>query len=66
VELTYTYFKDGDWFAGYLNDYPEYQTQGSTLQELEEMLASLYYDLQQYDDIHTAKPVYTGKLVVTV
>jgi hypothetical protein len=44
-ELAYTYWKDGDWLAGYLNDYPDYWTQGKTLKELETMLSSLYEDI---------------------
>ena len=42
--LEYTYWKDSDFFLGYLNDYPDHMTQGKTLKELEEMLKSLYED----------------------
>jgi predicted RNase H-like HicB family nuclease len=43
-KLEYTYWKDGEFFLGYLNDYPDHMTQGKTLKELEEMLKSLYKD----------------------
>jgi hypothetical protein len=36
--------EDGAWL-GYLQDYPDYQTQGETLEELKEHLRDLYVDL---------------------
>jgi len=49
MRLEYTYWKDGNWFLGYLNDYPGHWTQGKTLAELEEMLADLY-EIQQEEE----------------
>lgn len=43
VEFTYWY--DGDAFLGFLNDYPDYWTQGETKQELIENLKDLYRDI---------------------
>jgi predicted RNase H-like HicB family nuclease len=45
MKLSYTYWQNGDWYLGHLDDYPEYDTQGKTLQELEAMLKDLYRDL---------------------
>jgi hypothetical protein len=45
MELTYTYWQDGGWFVGFLNEFPDYETQGKTLNELESMLMSLYEDI---------------------
>jgi predicted RNase H-like HicB family nuclease len=42
MELTYTYWKSGDWLLGYLNDYPDHWTQGKDREELEEMIKDLY------------------------
>jgi predicted RNase H-like HicB family nuclease len=42
VDLTYTYWKDGDFFVGFLNDYPEDSTQGETLEELEDALREVF------------------------
>jgi predicted RNase H-like HicB family nuclease len=42
TQLTYTYWEDGDYFVGYLNDYPDDSTQGLTLGELEEALKEVY------------------------
>ena len=46
MKLAYTYWQtDGGWYLGHLDDYPDYDTQGKTLDELETMLKSLYNDL---------------------
>jgi hypothetical protein len=45
MNLGYTYYQYENWYIGYLNDYPDYQTQGETRAELEEMLAGLYEDI---------------------
>ena len=49
MELNYTYWKDEGWHIGYLDDYPDYTTQGETLDELEDMLRSLYSDIKTFD-----------------
>lgn len=36
--------EDGAWL-GYIQDYPDYWTQGETLEDLEEQLRDLYKDL---------------------
>ncbi len=46
MELAYTYYENEGWFIGYLNDYPDYPTQGETLEELENMLKSLHGDIK--------------------
>ncbi|MDA7931897.1 MAG: hypothetical protein QNK83_05635 [Akkermansiaceae bacterium] len=44
-KLSYTYWQDEEAFLGYLDDYPDYETQGSSLKDLEEHLQDLYQDL---------------------
>ena len=39
--LKYTYWRDEDMWLGYLNEYPDYWTQGETLEELEENLTDV-------------------------
>jgi hypothetical protein len=34
MELSYTYWKDDGWFVGHLDDYPDYITQGETIEKL--------------------------------
>jgi len=38
-------WQDGDMFLGHLQDYPDYWTQGETLEELKENLIDLFKDL---------------------
>ncbi len=38
-------WQDGEWWLGYVQDYPDYWTQGETLDELKEMLRDLYADM---------------------
>lgn len=44
--ISYTYWQDGDDFLGFLNDYPEYETQGTSKDELVENLTDLLKDLE--------------------
>ncbi len=43
--IRYIHWEDGDMWLGYLEDYPDYMTQGETLKELQEHLKDLYDDL---------------------
>jgi predicted RNase H-like HicB family nuclease len=38
-------WQDGDMWIGYLQDYPDYWTQGETLEELRENLKDIYNDI---------------------
>ncbi len=44
--MKFTYWQDGDFFLGFLNDYPDYQTQGMSKEELVANLRSLLVDLE--------------------
>ena len=49
MKATYTYWqdpKDGMWL-GYWNEYPDWQTEGHTLGELQRMLVSLREDIRE-------------------
>jgi hypothetical protein len=41
----FIYYKDGDMWIGWLEEYPDYRTQGETLEELEDNLRDIYADL---------------------
>jgi predicted RNase H-like HicB family nuclease len=43
--VRYVYWQDEDMWLGYLEDYPDYMTQGQTLAELRQNLKDLYEDL---------------------
>jgi len=67
LNLSYIYWeaKEGG-YIGYLNQYPDYWTQGESIAELETMLSSLYDDIIQFDDIQPAVPEHIGTIVVAV
>lgn len=44
--VRYTYWIDGEFYLGYLNDYPEYQTQGYSKEELIANLKDLLQDIE--------------------
>jgi len=44
--LKYTFWQDGEFFLGYLNDYPEYETQAYSKDELLENLRNMLIDLE--------------------
>ena len=43
--IRYVYWQDEDMWLGYLEEFPDYMTQGQTLEELTENLKDLYDDL---------------------
>jgi hypothetical protein len=43
--IRYTYWQDGNMWLGYLEEFPDYLTQGESLDELRENLRDLYQDL---------------------
>ena len=46
-KVKYTYWHDDGWWLGYLEEYPDYLTQGESLEELKENLRDLYKDLSE-------------------
>ena len=44
--VQYTFWQDGEFFLGYLNDYPDYHTQAYSKEELLENLKDLLKDIQ--------------------
>lgn len=44
--LKSTYWQDGEYYLGYLNDFPDYETQGFSKDELEYNLKSLLDDIE--------------------
>ena len=41
----FTYWQDGETWLGYLDQYPDYMTQGTSLEDLKEHLLDLYKHL---------------------
>ncbi len=44
-KVRFVHWQDDDMWLGYLEDYPDYMTQGATLQELKENLKEIYNEL---------------------
>ena len=44
--LKFTYWKDGEYYLGFLNDYPDYETQGMSKEDLVSNLKDLLVDLE--------------------
>jgi predicted RNase H-like HicB family nuclease len=45
MSVRFVHWQDGDFWLGYLQEYPDYTTQGETLEELKENLRDLHHDL---------------------
>jgi hypothetical protein len=43
--VKYVFWQEGDVWLGYLQDYPDYWTQGETPEDLQDHLKDLYHDL---------------------
>ena len=43
--VPYIYWQSGDFWLGYLRAFPDYWTQGESIEDLEEHLLDLYQDL---------------------
>jgi hypothetical protein len=44
--LKYTFWQDGEFFLGYLNDYPDYRTRAYSKDDLLENLKDLLADIE--------------------
>jgi hypothetical protein len=44
-ELGFTYWQDAEMWLGYLDEYPDYMTQGTSIDDLKSHLLDLYKDL---------------------
>jgi len=45
MKTRFTWWKDGDHFLGYLDEFPDYQTQAESLEDLKIHLLDLFKDL---------------------
>lgn len=57
----FVYWQDDDWWLGYLEEFPDYHTQGETLDDLKEHLRGLYLDLTSGEIPHVRR---RGQLTV--
>jgi len=47
MELNIFYKKEKEWFIGHIQEYPDYESQGKTLDELRENLIEIYNDINE-------------------
>lgn len=45
-KIQFTFWQEEDFFIGFLNDYPDYQTQGESKEELIDNLKDLLIDIE--------------------
>jgi hypothetical protein len=60
--MKFTYWQDGEYHLGFLNEYPDYQTQGMSKDELVSNLKALLTDLESGEVPYLRK---VEELVVT-
>ena len=60
-KIKFTYYQEKDFWVGWLEEYPDYRTQGVTLEELKENLKDIYEDLNSGKISHVGK---SGELVI--
>ena len=66
MEINYIYWQENDgWYLGYLDEYPEYWTQGRDIEELEEMLMDIYKNEQEAEPRNNPKRK-MGKIALNV
>ena len=46
MKINIVYRKENDWFVGHIQEYPDYESQGKTMDELKENLLDIYDDIQ--------------------
>ncbi|WDN89384.1 hypothetical protein BuS5_02352 [Desulfosarcina sp. BuS5] len=47
MEFNIFYKKNNDWFIGHIQEYPDYESQGRSLDELRENLIEIYNDINE-------------------
>ena len=61
MTVRFIYWQDGEWWLGYLEEFPDYMTQGESFEDLKIHLLDLYRDLTS-GEIPSVRRV--GELVV--
>ena len=59
--LNFVYYQEADMWVGWLEEFPDYRTQGASLDELKENLKDLYQDLSTGKILNARR---RGELVV--
>ena len=46
MKINIVYREEKEWFVGHIQEYPDYESQGKTLEELKENLIEIYDDIR--------------------
>ena len=46
MKINIVYKQEKEWFVGHIQEYPDYESQGKTLEELKENLIEIYDDIR--------------------
>ncbi len=46
MKINIIYKKEKEWFIGHIQEYPDYESQGRTIEELKENLLDIYNDIE--------------------
>jgi len=63
MKISVVYKEEDGWFVGHIQQYPDYESQGKTLEELKENLLEIYNDIKN-GLVPDAKPSKILELVV--
>ena len=47
MKINIVYKKEKEWFVGHIQEYPDYESQGKTLEELKDNLIDIYDDIRK-------------------
>lgn len=47
MKIRILYRKEGEWYVGHIQEYPDYESQGKTLEELRNNLMEIYEDIRK-------------------
>ncbi len=47
MKLNIVYKKEGEWFIGHIQEYPDYESQGKTVNELGKNLIEIFNDINE-------------------
>jgi predicted RNase H-like HicB family nuclease len=47
MKLNIVYKKEKEWFIGHIQEYPDYESQGKTMDELKENLIEIFNDINK-------------------
>ena len=47
MKINIIYKKEKEWFIGHIQEYPNYESQGTTLDQLKENLTEIYKDIKK-------------------